>query len=90
MVRQDVPLACGGRAVWFMLFADDASSVSTSVDGLAERMTVIVTVVKATALTVWENKTKTMLLQTPGHNHPLLHHSSSKQLARSIDRQPSS
>ena len=37
------PLACVRRAVWGMLYADDAGIVSKSAEGLA-KMTVIVTV----------------------------------------------
>ena len=39
------PLACLRRAVWGMLYADDAGIVSKSAEGLA-KMTVIVTVSK--------------------------------------------
>ena len=59
------PLACVRRAVWGMLYADDAGIVSNSAEGLAKMMTVIVTVVfEAAGLTVSE-KTETMLLRTP-------------------------
>ena len=47
-----------------MLYADDAGIVSKSAEGLAEMMTVIVTVFEAAGLTVSE-KTETMLLRTP-------------------------
>ena len=58
------PLACVRRAVWGMLYADDAGIVSKSAEGLAKMMTVIVTVFEAAGLTVSE-KTETMLLRTP-------------------------
>lgn len=61
-------MACGRRPVWGMLFADDASIVSKSAEGLAKRMTVILTVFEAAALTVSEEKTKTMLLRIRGQN----------------------
>ena len=38
------PLACVRRAVWGMLYADDAGTVSKSAEGLAKMMAVIVTV----------------------------------------------
>ena len=53
------PLACVRRAVWGMLYADDAGVVSKSAEGLAKMMTVI-----ESDLTVSE-KTETMLLRTP-------------------------
>ena len=59
------PLACVRRAVWGMLYVDDAGIVSKSVEGLAKMMTVIVTVFEAAGLTVSEKKTETMLLRTP-------------------------
>ena len=58
------PLACVRRAVWGMLYADDARIVSKSAEVLAKMMTVIVTVFEAAGLTVSE-KTMTMLLRTP-------------------------
>ena len=58
------PLACVRRAVWGMLYADDAGIVSKSAEGLAKMMTVIVTVFEAAGLTVSE-KAETMLLRTP-------------------------
>ena len=59
------PLACVRRAVWGMLYADDAGIVSKSAEGLATMMTVIVTVFEAVGLTVSEKETETMLLRTP-------------------------
>ena len=57
------PLACVRRAVWGMLYADDAGIVSKSAEGLAKMMTVIVTVFESADLTVSE-KSETMLLWT--------------------------
>ena len=48
-----------------MLYADDAGIASKSAEGLANMMTVIVTVFQAAGLTVSEKKTGTMLLRTP-------------------------
>ena len=59
-------MACVRRAVWGMLFADDAGIVSRLAEGLAKLMTVIVTVFEAAGLTVSERKTENMLLRTPG------------------------
>ena len=59
------PLARVRRAVWGMLYANDAGIVSKSADGLAKMMTVIATVFEAAGLTVSEKKTETMLLRIP-------------------------
>ena len=59
------PLACVRRAVWGMLYADDAGIVSKSAEGLAKVMTVVVTVFEAVGLRVSEKKIETMLLRTP-------------------------
>ena len=54
------------RAVWSMLYADDACIiVSRSPQGLAKMMEVIVEVCRAFALTVSANKTKTMCMLPP-------------------------
>ena len=53
------------RAVWGMLYADDACIVSRSPQGLATRMEVIVEVCRAFALTVSAKKTKTMCMPPP-------------------------
>ena len=53
------------RAVWGMLYADDASIVSRSPHGLAKMMEVIVQVCRAFALTVSAKKTETMGLTPP-------------------------
>ena len=59
------PLACVRRAVWGMLYVDDAEIVSKSTEGLAKMMTVIVKVFEEAGLTVSEQKTETMILRTP-------------------------
>ena len=53
------------RAVWGMLYADDAGIVSRSLAGLARMMTVIVEVFGAFGLTVSEKKAETLLMRTP-------------------------
>ena len=78
------PLTCVRKAVWGMLYADDARIASnTSAEGVAKMVTVIVTVFKAVGLTESEKKTDTMLLRTPDQ-HPAPHRSSSRQPARGI------
>ena len=59
------PLERVRRAIWGMLYADDAGIASRSSEGLAKMMTVIVTVFEAAGLTVSEKKTETMILWTP-------------------------
>ena len=58
------PLAWVRRALWGMLYADDAGIVSKSAQSLAKMTTVIVTDFEAAGLTV-SDKTETMLLRTP-------------------------
>ena len=53
------------RAVWGMLYADDACIVSRSPEGLAEMMEVIVEVCQAFTLTVSAKKTETMCMPPP-------------------------
>ena len=53
------------RAVWGMLYADDAYILSQSPQGLAKMMTVIVKVCRAFALTVSVKKTETMCMPPP-------------------------
>lgn len=70
MVGKEVLLACERRSVWGMsdmLYADNASAVSKSAEGLAKLMTVVVTVFKAPVHAVWGNRTETMLSRTPCH-----------------------
>ena len=45
------------KAVWGMLYGDDAGVVSKSPEGLTKMMTVIVTVFEAAGLIVSEKKT---------------------------------
>ena len=52
-------------AVCGMLYADDAAIASTSADGLAKTMTVVLTAFEAAGLTVSEKKTEAMILHTP-------------------------
>ena len=54
-----------GRAVWGMLYADDACIVSRSPQGLAKMMEVVVEICRAFALTVSAKKTKTMCMPPP-------------------------
>ena len=63
--EEQEPLAYVRRAVWGILCADGAGTVSKSLKGSAKIMTVIVTVVEAADLTVSEKKTSTMFLRTP-------------------------
>ena len=81
------------RAVWRMLYADDAGIVSRSPAGLARMMTVIVEVFGAFGLTVSEKKTKTLLMRTPEkrnnrgrHQHHLYRRWRLQQSARSTTR----
>ena len=53
------------RAVWGMLYADDAYIVSRSPQGLAKMMEVIVEVCRAFALTLSAKKTETMCMPPP-------------------------
>ena len=53
------------RAVWGMLYADDACIVSRSPQGLAKVMGVIVEVYRAFALTLSAKKTETMCMPPP-------------------------
>ena len=53
------------RAVWGVLYADDACIVSRSPQGLAEMMEVIVEVCRAFALIVSGKKTETMCILPP-------------------------
>ena len=53
------------RAVWGMLYADDAGIVSRSPAGLARMITVIVKVFGAFGLTMSERKTETLLMRAP-------------------------
>ena len=58
-------LECARRAVWGMLYDDDAGAVSRSQQGLTRMMTIIVEVFGAFGLTVSEKKTETLLMRAP-------------------------
>ena len=62
--EEQEPLACVRRALWGILYADVAGNVLKSAEGLAEMMTVIVTVFEAAGFTVSEKETEPMLLRT--------------------------
>ena len=53
------------RAVWGMLYADDACIVSRSLQGLAKMMEAIVNVCRVFALTLLAKKTETMCMTPP-------------------------
>ena len=53
------------RAVWGMVYADDACIVSRSPQGLAKMMEIIVEVCRAFVLTVLAKKTETMCMPPP-------------------------
>ena len=59
------PLERARRAVWGMLYADDAGVVSRSQEGLTRMMTTVVEVFGEFGLTVSEKKTETLLMQAP-------------------------
>ena len=64
-VGAGTPLERARRAIWGMLYADDADVVSRSQEGLRRMMTIIVEVLGAFGLTVSEKKTDTLLMRTP-------------------------
>ena len=65
-----IPLEKVRRAVWAMLYADDAGVVSKSADGLATMMTIIVEVFRGFGLTASEKKTETLLMQVKDNQPP--------------------
>ena len=65
-VGNEVTMACVRRAVWGILYGDDEGTISRSAEGLAQMITIIVTVFEAEGLTVSERKTETMLTRKPG------------------------
>ena len=83
--RGEEPLARLQRAVWGMLYADDAGIVSKSAEGLAKMMTVIVAVFEAAGLTVSERRRPCCCKH--GTLHPGLHRSISEQQDRGINIQ---
>ena len=64
-VGTGTPLDRVRRAVWGMLYADDAGVVSRSQEGLTRMMITIVEVFGAFGLTVSEKKTETLLRRVP-------------------------
>ena len=59
------PLERARRAVWGILYADDAGVVSRSREGLTRMMTTIVEVFGEFGLTMSEKKTETLLMRAP-------------------------
>ena len=59
------PLERARRAVWGMLYADDAGVVSRSQEGFTRMMTTIVEVFGEFGLTVSKKKTETLLMRAP-------------------------
>ena len=64
-VGPETALECVRRAVWGMLYADDACIMSQSPRGLELMMAVIAEVCGAFGLTVSEKKTETMQMPIP-------------------------
>ena len=64
-VGAGTPLERARRTVWGMLYADDASVVPRSQEGLTRMMTIIVKVFGSFGLTVSEKKTETLLMRAP-------------------------
>ena len=61
----ETALECVRRAIWGMLYADDACIVSRSPRGLERMMVVFVEIFGAFGLTVSESKTETMCIPIP-------------------------
>ena len=64
-VGPETALKCVRRAIWGMLYADDACIVSLSPRGLGRMMAVFVGVFGAFGLTISESKTETMFMPIP-------------------------
>ena len=64
-VGPETALECVRRAIWGMLYADDACIVSRSTRGLGRMMAVFVEVFGAFGLTISESKTETMCMPIP-------------------------
>ena len=64
-VGPETALECVRRAIWGMLYADDACIVSRSPRGLGLMMAVFVEVFGAFGLTISESKTETMCMPIP-------------------------
>ena len=64
-VGPETVLECVQRAIWGMLYADDACIVSRSPRGLGRMMAVFVEVFGTFCLTISESKTETMCMPIP-------------------------
>ena len=64
-VGPETALECVRRAIWGVLYADDACIVSRSTRGLGRMMAVFVEVFVAFGLTISESKTETMCMPIP-------------------------
>ena len=64
-VGPETALECVRRAIWRMLYADDACIVSRSPRGLGRMMAVLVEVFGTFGLTISESKTETMCMPIP-------------------------
>ena len=72
------------RAVWGMLYADDACIVSRSPQGLAKMMDVIVDVCRAFALTVSVKKTETVCMSPPRTPRTMVRIEASGQIFKQV------
>ena len=72
------------RAVWGMLYADDACIVLRSPQGLAKMMEVIVEVCQAFALTVSAKKTETMCMPPPRTPRTMVRIEESEQIYKQV------
>ena len=64
-VGPETALECMRRAIWGMLYADDACIVSRSPRGLGRMMAIFVGVFGTFGLTISESKTETMCMPIP-------------------------
>ena len=72
------------RAVWVMLYVDDACIVSRSPQGLAKMMEVIVEVCRAFALTVSAKKTDTMCMPPPRTPRTMVRIEAAEQIYKQV------
>ena len=72
------------RAVWGMLYADDACIVSQSPQGLAKMMEAIVEVCRAFALTVSAKKTETMCMPPPRTPRTMVRIEAARQIYKQL------
>ena len=72
------------RAVWGMLYADDACIVSRSPQGLAKMMEVIVEICRAFALTVSVKKTETMCMLPPRTPRTMVRVEAAKKIYKQV------